>query len=111
MKAGDVLRFAATRKITLQYKKYLDLLADLKADSEAQTNRLKDALSVIEYSLKQEGKHVPLLIHLKQSDWFDEEKLKRLRKQVLDFGNDLNRELELEFNNYEINIKKHESES
>ncbi len=104
MKAGEVLEFSASRKIVVLYKRFLDLLIDLRADSEANLDRLEDALSDVQRKLDDAKVPVSVMSNFDQFDWFDEDKLQRLRKTVLDLGNDLKRELQTEIQKYNISL-------
>jgi hypothetical protein len=106
MNAGEILCFNACRKLVIQYKRFLDLLADLQADNDQHSEKLIDALREIEDRLNREqGISVSLSQHALQSICFDADKLKRMRKQILDFGNDLKRETETEFKKYNVTLK------
>ena len=103
MEFGDILKFNASRKLIVQSKLYLDLLSDLKEDFDAQLGRLKATFQKIEEDL--EGRiHLAHLVD--QADWLDEDKMRRLRKKILDKANDLKREVEAEFEKYEVSIKQ-----
>ena len=104
MEAGEILCFNTSRKLVVQYKRFLDLLAELQAEKESNQGKLIKALTEVEDRLVAQGIPVSILEHLNQSDWFDDDKHQRIRKQVLDLGNDLRREIDIEFRKYTISL-------
>jgi len=90
MQAKDSLQQRQCRFVTALFKGYLDILAEVKASHDEYYGNLLKELP---------KEFLPVLLI---GNPLSEEKFKRLRKRVLDAGNDAIRESELELNNYSI---------
>ena len=88
--AKQALLFTIDRHITVLWKEYLSLLRELAADHDEALGKLASALPA-EYAA-----------HLDLADWFTEEKGIRLRKAVLDRGNDCKRAILDEIAKYDV---------
>lgn len=91
---GDSLKFAARRQVTVLFTEYLAILAQLAEEHGEALDKLYSVLPP-EYR-----DHVDL------ADHFTEEKGKRIRKAVLDRGNDCWRSIHEEINKYDIQFRR-----
>lgn len=105
MTSKDILEFSATRKLVVQYKAFLNVLESLQEEYRANFQKLFDVYEQKERRYQKINGDITLLDNLYQADWFTDARLQALRKNVLDLGNDLKRELETEFAAYNIEIK------
>ncbi len=90
----DVLRFQLHRLVTNLFKQQLALLEELEEDHDVALARLHDSLPP-EYQA-----------YVKLADYLDENKAKRLRGKVLDAGNDVLRQIDEQFQRYDISLRK-----
>ena len=74
------------------FKSFLVLIEDLHKEHEINFSKLKDSLP----------EDQRLIV---QADYFDEEKLKYLRKKILDMGNEVIRNNDSEIENFTISFK------
>jgi isopropylmalate/homocitrate/citramalate synthase len=81
------------RNIKGLFKSFLILIEDLQKDHEITFSKLKDAMPP-EYKTL-----------INQADYFDQEKLKYLRKKVLDMGNEAIRVHDNELENFTVSFK------
>ena len=86
----EMMSFQFHRNIVGLYKKYLNILEDIKKDHTVLINKVE------EKSGKEFAQH---------SGYFDAEKYNDYRKQVLDSGNEIYRDLEKTLEYLEIRIK------
>lgn len=91
--AEALLLFAVRRNITALFKSFVVTLEDITADHD-------DALLKLHASLPPEYKK-----HVELADYLSEAKCERLRKKVLDHGNDAYRSIEEEFKKYKVEFK------
>lgn len=90
--ARDMLSEEYGRSIRDLFKSFLILIEDLNEDHSANFSKLKSALP---------EKYRPMI---DQADYFDEKKLKYLRKKVLDMGNENLRNVENNYSKYIISF-------
>jgi hypothetical protein len=105
MNSKDILEFSATRKLVVQYKHFLTILENLQEEYRSNFQRLFDVYEQKEKKIGKINTDITLLDNLYQADWFTDDRMQLLRKNILDLGNDLKRELETEFAAYDIEIK------
>jgi hypothetical protein len=75
MNKDEILEFQVKKNVIGLYKFFLILIEDLKSEHDRNFDNLFDALPDSESLLN-------------QADYFDEEQLARIRKKILDNGND-----------------------
>lgn len=92
MNATDIFAEANQRHIKGLFKSFLVLIEDLHKEHEISFSKLKESLPDDER----------LIV---QADYFDEEKLKYLRKKILDMGNEVIRSNDSELENFTISFK------
>ena len=90
--ARDMLSEEYGRSIRDLFKSFLILIEDLNEDHRANFSKLKSALP---------EEYRPII---DQADYFDEKKLKYLRKKVLDMGNENLRNVENNYSKYIISF-------
>ena len=89
------MRFTAERAVKLLFKLFLEILDEQKVESEENKKNLEKTFLELEDFLKKEhGISVNLISYLKYSNNLDDNKIKQLRKRILDYGNSLLREIE-----------------
>jgi hypothetical protein len=91
---GDSLKFAVRRQVTVLFTEYLAILSQLGEEHSEALDKLYAVLPP-EYR-----DHVDL------ADHFTEEKGKRIRKAVLDRGNDCWRAIHEEIDKYDIQFSR-----
>jgi len=92
MLAKDSLQKRQRRFITALFKEYLEILGEVKATHDEFYGNLLDKLP---------PEFIPILA---VGNPLSEEKYKRLRKKILDKGNDTIRDSELEIGDYSISF-------
>lgn len=92
-KERELLEFQVLRAITNLYKSFLNTVEDLSKDHKDQFDKLKESIP----------EHKDLL---NQAEYLDEGQLNHLRKQILDNGNDIRREIFSYMENFDIRFKK-----
>jgi hypothetical protein len=92
MQAKDSLQKRQRRFITALFKEYLEILGEVKASHDEFYGNLLDKLP---------KEYIPILV---VGNPFSKEKYQRLRKKILDSGNDVIRESDLEIDNYEVSF-------
>ncbi len=89
------MRFKAERAVKLLFKLFLEILDEQKVENEEnQKNLEKTFLELEDFLKKEHGISVNLISYLKYSNNLDDNKIKQLRKRILDYGNSLLREIE-----------------
>jgi hypothetical protein len=89
------MRFTAERAVKLLFKLFLEILDEQKVESEEnQKNLEKTFLELEDFLKKEHGISINLISYLKYSNNLDDNKIKQLRKRILDYGNSLLREIE-----------------
>lgn len=91
----DSLVFNAKRRIIMMFKFALDKIQDIKVEHDVAQNKLRASLEEIEFFLSDKYNIDIELQHLaKHVDYLDEQRLADYRKEILDYGNNLKREME-----------------
>ena len=91
----ETMRFTAIRAVKLLFRQFLEIFDEIKVESENNNRNLKITFDEIEDFLKKEhGVVVNLQPFLKYSNVVDENKSKQIRKRILDYGNNIIREIE-----------------
>jgi hypothetical protein len=89
------MQFTAERAVKLLFKLFLEILDEEKVENEDnQKNLEKTFLELEDFLKKEHGISVNLISYLKYSNNLDDNKIKQLRKRILDYGNSLLREIE-----------------
>lgn len=88
----DALTYVINRQVTYLFKDFLHTLEDNNCEHIESLNKLADNLPP-EYN-----KYIDL------ADWFTDEKAERLRKRVLEKGNDTIRNIREELDKYDIDF-------
>ena len=90
MQAKDSLQQRQRRLVTALFKEFLEILGEVRATHDEFYGNLLEKLP---------PEYVPVLA---VGNPLSEDKYQRLRKKILDKGNDIIRESELELNHYSI---------
>jgi len=90
-KIKEYIVFQFQRSITNFYKQQLNIVEDLRKDHQSFLKKL--------YTLAPKE-------HIKNMDYFDEDKYNYIRKKILDNGNEIYREFEKVFEQLDINLKE-----
>lgn len=92
MDAKQSLSKRSNKSIAYLFKQYLMLIEDLKFEHDKYLKKIKS--------------EIPSEFHnvIHNADTFDDEKLSRIRKRVLDIGNECARNYESELDNFSINF-------
>lgn len=93
MDPKDIFLEHNSKNIKSLFKSFLTLIEDLQKDHTINFNKLKK-------NLPSEFAGV-----INQADYFDDEKLKYLRKKILDMGNEVIRDTGTETENFTISFK------
>ena len=89
------MRFTAERAVKLLFKLFLEILDEQKVENEENQKNLEITFLELEEFLKKEhGISINLISYIKYSNNLDDNKIKQLRKRILDYGNSLLREIE-----------------
>ena len=89
-KLKEYIKFQYNRNITSLYKKYFEMVADLKQEHEAMLKK------VAENSSEDFAKNI---------DYFNSDKYNYIRKKILDAGNDAIRNIDTSFKSINISLK------
>ena len=92
MDAKQSLSRKSNKSIAYLFKQYLMLIEDLKFEHDQYLKKIKQ--------------EIPSNYHnvIDNADTFDDEKLSRIRKRVLDIGNETIRSLDTELDEFSINF-------
>jgi hypothetical protein len=92
MDAKETLSKKSNKSISFLFKQYLMLIEDLKFEHDQYLKKIKE--------------NIPSEYHniIDNTDTFDDEKMTRIRKRVLDIGNETIRSLDSELNDFTINF-------
>jgi hypothetical protein len=92
MDAKQTLSKKSSKSISFLFKQYLMLIEDLKFEHDQYLKKIKS--------------EIPSEFHnvIDNANNFDEDKLSRIRKRVLDIGNETIRSLDDEMNDFTINF-------
>lgn len=95
MEEADIIKYGAIRRLILMFKYSLGILEDLKREHDVNLENLKKSLYDYELFLKQTYNIDVELSHLANHiDFLNDGKINVVRKQILDYGNNLRREME-----------------
>jgi len=89
-KLKEYIKFQYNRNITSLYKKYFEMVADLKQEHEAMLKKVAEKSSE-EF--------------IKNIDYFNDDKYNYIRKKILDAGNDAIRNIDTSFKSINISLK------
>lgn len=93
IKPDAILAFTARRSVTTLFKDFLNIIRILQEEHA-------EALDKLAETLPEDGQK-----QLYLADHFTEEKVGRLRKEILSKGNDVIREIEEQIKRYDIKLK------
>jgi len=89
-KLKEYIKFQYNRNITSLYKKYFEMIDDLKHEHEAMLKKAAEKSSE-EF--------------IKNIDYFNDDKYNYIRKKILDAGNDAIRNIDTSFKSINISLK------
>ena len=89
-KLKEYIKFQYNRNITSLYKKYFEMVADLKQEHEAMLKKVAEKSSED---------------FIKNIDYFNDDKYNYIRKKILDAGNDAIRSIDTSFKSINISLK------
>ena len=89
-------KFRQRRRIISLWNFALSLISDIQQDHDAMVEKLGQSLGDLEDFAADKGIELELCHLANYANFLDENKMKSLRKKILDHGNDLIRELESE---------------
>ncbi len=89
-KLKEYIKFQYNRNITSLYKKYFEMVADLKQEHEAMLKKVAEKSSED---------------FIKNIDYFNDDKYNYIRKKILDAGNDAIRNIDTSFKSINISLK------
>lgn len=92
---SDLIKFNSIRKIVLCFKHSLEILNDIKLEHDKRLSELYKSLEDLEIFVKDKTGFDLEFCHLSNHvDFLSDEKIALLRKKILDYGNNLKREME-----------------
>jgi len=89
-KLKEYIKFQYNRNITSLYKKYFEMIDDLKHEHEAMLKKVSEKTSED---------------FVKNIDYFNDDKYNYIRKKILDAGNDAIRNIDTSFKSINISLK------
>lgn len=92
MDAKQSLSKKSTKSISFLFKQYLMLIEDLKFEHDQYLKKIKDKIPSEYHNV------------IDDADTFDEEKMSRIRKRVLDIGNETIRSFDSDINDFTVNF-------
>jgi hypothetical protein len=92
MDAKESLSKKSNKSISFLFKQYLSLIEDLKFEHDQFLKKIKQEIPSQHHNL------------IDNADTFDDEKMTRIRKRVLDIGNETIRSLDNELNDFTVNF-------
>ena len=92
MDAKESLSKKSNKSISFLFKQYLSLIEDLKFEHDQYVRKIKDGIPSDYHNV------------IDNAETFDNEKMTRIRKKVLDIGNETIRSLDNELNDFSINF-------
>jgi len=92
MDAKETLSKKSTKSISFLFKQYLMLIEDLKFEHDQYVKKIKDGIPSEYHNL------------VDNADTFDNEKMSRIRKRVLDIGNETIRSFDNDINDFTVNF-------
>lgn len=92
MDAKQTLSKKTSKSISFLFKQYLMLIEDLKFEHDQYLKKIKE--------------QIPSEFHnsIDNANSFDEEKMSRIRKRVLDLGNETIRSMDSEISDFSVNF-------
>jgi hypothetical protein len=92
MNAKESLAKKSSKSTSQLFKQYLMLIEDLKFEHDQYLKKIKSQIpSEYHYAID-------------NADTFDEEKMSRIRKRVLDLGNEAIRSFDMEMNDFSVSF-------
>ena len=92
MNAKESLSKKSNKSIAFLFKQYLMLIEDLKFEHDSYLRKIKSEIPAEYHNI------------IDNANNFDDEKLSRIRKRVLDIGNETIRSLDSEMDDFSINF-------
>ena len=92
MDAKESLSKKSNKSISFLFKQYLALIEDLKFEHDQFLKKIKQEIPSEHHNM------------IDNADTFDDEKMTRIRKRVLDIGNETIRSLDNELNDFTVNF-------
>lgn len=89
-KLKEYIKFQYNRNITSLYKKYFEMIDDLKHEHETMLKKVSEKSSED---------------FVKNIDYFNDDKYNYIRKKILDAGNDAIRNIDTSFKSINISLK------
>ena len=89
-KLKEYIKFQYNRNITSLYKKYFEMIDDLKHEHEGMLKKVSEKSSED---------------FVKNIDYFNDDKYNYIRKKILDAGNDAIRNIDTSFKSINISLK------
>lgn len=88
--------FRQSRRLVSMFKYALEIMQDIKTEHDEMVEKLGESLADMEDFIEKQGVKVELCHLTNYSNFLTEEKMNFFRKKILDRGNNLKREIELE---------------
>lgn len=92
MNAKESLSKKSTKSISFLFKQYLSLIEDLKFEHDQFLKKVKQEIPSEHHNI------------IDNADNFNDEKMARIRKRVLDIGNETIRSLDSDLSDFSINF-------
>jgi hypothetical protein len=92
MDAKQSLSKKSTKSISFLFKQYLMLIEDLKFEHDQYVKKIKEGIPSVYHNV------------IDNADTFDNEKLSRIRKRVLDIGNETIRAFDNDMDDFTVNF-------
>jgi hypothetical protein len=92
MDAKESLSKKSTKSISFLFKQYLSLIEDLKFEHDQFLKKVKQEIPSEHHNI------------IDNANNFNDEKMTRIRKRVLDIGNETIRSLDNELNDFSVNF-------
>lgn len=92
MDAKESLSKKSTKSISFLFKQYLSLIEDLKFEHDQFLKKVKQEIPLEHHNI------------IDNANNFNDEKMTRIRKRVLDIGNETIRSLDNELNDFSVNF-------
>ena len=92
MNAKEFLAKKSSKSISQLFKQYLMLIEDLKFEHDQYVKKIKSEIPSEYHNI------------IDNADTFDEEKMSRIRKRILDLGNESIRSFDTEMNDFSVSF-------
>jgi hypothetical protein len=92
MNAKESLSKKSSKSISQLFKQYLMLIEDLKFEHDQYVKKIKSEIPSEYHNI------------IDNADTFDEEKMSRIRKRILDLGNESIRSFDTEMNDFSVSF-------